>query len=644
MKPKYQQLGNLLHLKMKELKILSNIYMSFFAEFSSDDSASFNNSNGAMINYSIKDTAVTINDSATVVFNTIYNGYPVNITLNLSSSSVMVEFPASSNYYNTSGNWVYSDEFIFTDIKILLTNGMYETNVPNSLAIIDTSSIESSWQFILTFDNANENTTADLTYSGGSGNTSYFTWSGLSNSNFQNYNFLYFYFGLFTILSQTNSGAAMNKYYDIGCVFLCPLLLSSPPQTNSQLVLFNDPNMITNNTYNINQIGNTSIYAKDCIITDGIGEWFALGSDGLTGICYSLIIYGTDLYVGGDFIGAGGKPAPFIAVYDTSKDRWSSLGKGLNGLCYALAISGTTLYAGGVFTMAGGNPANNIAMYDISTRVWYPLDSGINGSCCAIAILGTNLYAGGSFYSVGDLSANNIAMYNASGWSALGSGVNLVCSCLAVSEKNLYVGGGFGNAGEVPARFIAMYNTTNGQWSGLGSGLNNLCNALYVSGANLYVGGDFTIAGGVSANYIAVYNTSGWYALGSGLNSGCYALDGSGTTIYAGGDFTIAGDISANNIAMYDTSWKALGSGLDNKSAAIAISETAIYTGGLFQKAGDAYVNSIARYTYDYINLVFGNRTINTLFTNYTGSLVTTNMVNNISYASVSPVTVYQED
>lgn len=620
--------------------------MSFFAEFLSDTTAGFNNSNGSMINYTVKDTAVTIGNSAEVTFNTTYNGYSVNISLNLSSSNVTVEFPASSNYYSTSGNWVYSNGFTFTDINILLTNGSYETNVPNSLAIVPIiTSTGTYWQFMLTFDNANENTTAELTYSGGNGAASYFTWSGLNNSNFKNFNFLYFYFGLFTILSQTNSNAAINKYYDIGCVFLCPLLLSSQPQNNSQLVLLNDPSMITNNAYIINQTGDTSIYAKDCTITTGNEEWFALGQYGLTGVCYALTISGTELYVGGDFIGAGGKPAPFIAMYDISKDQWTSLGMGLNGICYALAVSGTTLYVGGEFTMAGGNPANNIAMYDISKKIWNPLGSGINGTCMALSVSGANLYAGGSFNSAGDLSANNIAMYNVSGWSVLGSGLNDVCSSLAVSGENLYMGGGFNIAGGVSSNFIAMYNTTNGQWSTLGSGLNNYCNVLYMSGTNLYVGGDFTTAGGISANYVALYNTSGWSALGSGLNYGCYALGGSETTIYAGGDFTIAGDVSANNIAMYTTSgWSALGSGLDAKSRAISISGTGLYTGGLFQKAGNAYVNSIARYSYDYINLVFGNRTIYTLDTNYMGALVTTNMVNNISYASVSPVTVYQAD
>ena len=160
-------------------------------------------------------------------------------------------------------------------------------------------------------------------------------------------------------------------------------------------------------TFTIN--ANTILYAQ-------WASWFPLidsGTtiNGLNGLCYSIAISGTKVYVGGSFTLSGGNTANNIAVWDTVTSTWSALGSGLNSICYTIAISTTNIYAGGQFTTAGSNPANYISVWDTNTSTWSALGSGLNNSCNTIAISGTNVYAGGQFTSAGGNSANYIAVY-----------------------------------------------------------------------------------------------------------------------------------------------------------------------------------------------------------------------------------------
>jgi len=60
----------------------------------------------------------------------------------------------------------------------------------------------------------------------------------------------------------------------------------------------------------------------------GFGPWHALG-DGLNDLPHSIVVDGTDVYVGGKFTSAGNAPARYIARLDTQTDTWSTLGDGV---------------------------------------------------------------------------------------------------------------------------------------------------------------------------------------------------------------------------------------------------------------------------------------------------------------------------
>lgn len=333
--------------------------------------------------------------------------------------------------------------------------------------------------------------------------------------------------------------------------------------------------------------------------------WSVLG-DGPGGAVESIVANGNDIYAGGVFNAAGGTRASKIARWDGAK--WSALGNGVGRIeeVHAMALSGGMLYAGGQFSTAGEVNANNIALWNGDK--WSALGSGLsgcNGANCApsvkaIAVKGTDVYAGGTFTTAGGVPANGIAKWDGTSWSALGSGIDGEVKALAFVGSDLYVGGFFNAAGGVAASKIARWNGTN--WSAVGSGADNIVYALAVSGNNLYVGGAFKKAGGLVANNIAGWNGSSWFVLGSGIDSTVLALAAGGGSLYAGGIFATAGGTSAKDIARWNGSeWHALGGGVSfggnlGSVSAIAIAGSDVYVGGVFNLAGDKVSYCFARW------------------------------------------------
>jgi hypothetical protein len=268
---------------------------------------------------------------------------------------------------------------------------------------------------------------------------------------------------------------------------------------------------------------------------------------------------------------------------------------GTNDVVYAIAISGSDVYVGGIFLTAGGVNANRIAKWNGTS--WSALGSGLDNEVRAIAVSGSDVYAGGGFQDAGGTNVNNIAKWNGTSWSALGSGINNghVFS-IAISGGDVYAGGSFTNAGGPSANRIAKWNGLS--WSALGSGMDQSVYAVAISGSDVYAGGLFTIAGGTSANRIAKWNGASWSALSSGMNGGVLDIAVSGSDVYAGGEFTTAGGTNVKYTAKWNgTSWSALGGNDVNYIVeAVAISGMNLFAGGQFSIGGGAIANYIARW------------------------------------------------
>ncbi|HPI37315.1 MAG TPA: hypothetical protein PK397_05150, partial [Ignavibacteriaceae bacterium] len=332
-------------------------------------------------------------------------------------------------------------------------------------------------------------------------------------------------------------------------------------------------------------------------------DWSGLfdgSNNGTNSTVYAVAVSGGNVYVGGSFQMAGGKPANNIARWDGS--TWSALGSGTSSTVFGLAVSGSDVYAVGSFNTAGGISARGIAKWNGTS--WYALGGGVYNDAKCVTVSGSDVYVGGAFTSASNdgsnfITVNNIAKWNGTSWSALGTGVSgptggIVYS-MAFANNMLYVGGYITSAGGNSVSCVAKWDGSN--WSALGSGVDNVVYGLVMSGTDLFVCGAFSNAGGNTASKIAKWNGSNWSALGSGLlYSTCYSLSMVGNELFAGGDFTTAGGTSASRIAKWDgTSWSAIGSGVNSTVRGFAKSGGVLYVGGSFTTAGGYSANYIAQ-------------------------------------------------
>jgi hypothetical protein len=350
-------------------------------------------------------------------------------------------------------------------------------------------------------------------------------------------------------------------------------------------------------------------------------DGFAL-PNGINGDISTVVQSGTDVYVGGYFIYAGGLPANNVAKWNGT--TWSSLGtgaaNGVAGIVYALAVAGNgDVYVGGGFITAGGLPANNVAKWNGTT--WNSLGTGaangVAGRVYALAISGNgDVYVGGNFTQAGSVGASCIAKWDGSSWSALGAGVNTTVRGLEwANSGELYTGGTFTQAGGSACNGIAKWN--GAVWTSLGSVGSNDGSSAGVGGAlvrdvavgangDFYVGGTFVQVSATLANNIAKWDGSSWSPLGAntgnGLNGMAYAVAvAPNGAVYVGGDFTGAGSVLANRVAKWDgTAWTSLGAGTANgvndNVRAIAVVGNAVYVGGAFTQAGGRAASYVAKW------------------------------------------------
>ncbi len=290
----------------------------------------------------------------------------------------------------------------------------------------------------------------------------------------------------------------------------------------------------------------------------------------------------TNLYIGGDFTGAGPVASPCLVRFDGGAFSpvvpTGSTTAGVGGPVLALAShddgSGSSLFVGGSFGSAGGVAAANVARWNGTT--FAPLGSGISGGWVrTLAVFddgtGAALYAGGSFTTAGGVTCNSIAKWNGTSWSAVGGGLTSNAShgdvrALAVFDDGsgpaLFAGGLFDSAGAVNTSNLARWNGS--AWSSLGVGTNVAVNALAThddgTGPALSAGGSFTSAGGIQARSVARWNATGWSAMGTPVASGSPVVrtplsfnDGTSTRLYAGGD--VAALDGAHLLSWNGTSW-----------------------------------------------------------------------------------------
>lgn len=225
-----------------------------------------------------------------------------------------------------------------------------------------------------------------------------------------------------------------------------------------------------------------------------------------------------ELYVGGSFSGAGGRPAANVACWNPVTRSWQALGSGLSvGLVNCLMTDAEgVLYAGGSFDRAGDSPAENLAYWEHGA--WQAIH-GLTGRVNTILVLGhKDLVVGGSFEVAGSTS-RHVARWVGGSWRPLGGGIaddleGAVVCALAQINGRVVVGGKFtavkDTAGNRLVRgSLAVFDPGSEQWTDAGGGgvyfttyasglvvFPGEVEALAVYQGDLIVGGHFNTLGG----------------------------------------------------------------------------------------------------------------------------------------------------
>jgi hypothetical protein len=165
---------------------------------------------------------------------------------------------------------------------------------------------------------------------------------------------------------------------------------------------------------------NGTSYGDGGTIANGIAKWDGTrwsnvgGEYAVAGSVGALAATNHGLYVGGSFELVNNQTFNRIARWDGSS--WHPLGSGVEGAVVygyirAIAVDGSNnVYVGGDFLTAGGKTVNGIARWNGGE--WSPLGSGVAGGSrvvSSIAVSVNDVYIGGTFDQAGDVNARNVA-------------------------------------------------------------------------------------------------------------------------------------------------------------------------------------------------------------------------------------------
>lgn len=313
-----------------------------------------------------------------------------------------------------------------------------------------------------------------------------------------------------------------------------------------------------------------------------VGELVPGGERGVFAITSFDAGAGPEVYVGGDFIGAGGIPANGVARF--GQGGWSALADGVDATVRALVGyddgAGPALYAAGYFTRAGSKNASRLARWHGSA--WAPLGTGLTGGSptfpntapagLSLAVFdagtGPRLYVGGTFDRADGVPAANIASYGPDGWSAVAEGLSGASGtsvlALHVSDfegsPRLYAGGQFSSSGTTTLANVARWNGAS--WSPVGTGIpggnisiNSIATHTIDTVRTLVAGGYLTFSAGGNYDLIYRYNGTAWISLGQVTSGPIRTVRSFGSHVYAGGSFYIIGGVYISTLARWDGAW-----------------------------------------------------------------------------------------
>ncbi len=324
----------------------------------------------------------------------------------------------------------------------------------------------------------------------------------------------------------------------------------------------------------------------------------------------TLLVSGSSLYAGGDFIDYRGHPAHKLAKLDLTTGELDSNFTDTAGFDYgvlALASSGSSLYVGGDFTTYRGQAALLLAKLDLATGDLDPAFTPVAElSVESMTVAGGALFIGGPFSEYGGAPAQGLAKLDLStaaldttftGPTGLTTPTGTALPmAYAYSGSTLYVGGDFTHYRGTPAQRLAKVALSTGTLDTTFTQVNGMSDSVYalaLSGQSLYAGGTFNTYRSQGAQKLCKIDLSTGdldtgFTQATGMNASVNALAISGQSLYAGGQFSLYRSQTAERLAKIDLSTGDLDTGFTQATGmnalvnALAISGSSLYVGGAF--------------------------------------------------------------
>jgi trimeric autotransporter adhesin len=279
---------------------------------------------------------------------------------------------------------------------------------------------------------------------------------------------------------------------------------------------------------------------------------------------------GQRLYVGGDFIRAGGAKRNNLAAFDLRTGALSPWNPDANRNVYALLVDGSTVLAGGNFEKVGGAEHDGIVKLDDSGRAM-PFAADIGGAS-AWARSGSSLYVAGSCDAPKGIERNGACAIDTTTGALLpwNPDADSVVWTLAVSDSAVYVGGVFNEIGRRSRTAVAALDPVTGdalEWdlhaqgnAILGSGASALVSSLVIRGSKLYVGGEFDTLAGIPRHDLAAFDLDtgtpiSWAPVPTGSLYGLAigAIAPADDGVLVGGEFLAVGGRPQAHLAFFPT-------------------------------------------------------------------------------------------
>ncbi|TGN02438.1 PQQ-binding-like beta-propeller repeat protein [Leptospira yasudae] len=319
----------------------------------------------------------------------------------------------------------------------------------------------------------------------------------------------------------------------------------------------------------------------------------------------SMVIYQSNLYVGGSFFSVGGMNVRNLAKLDVTTgqadENWNFDTQGYYVSDLTLVQNfrrlESTLYVAGFFVKVQNATRSNLASIDLRTNrlnSWAPIVSGSTGGAVFdLEVEGSIAYIGGSFVKVGSeervcLAAIDRITSELKNWNPVASGT---VEELEVANGIVFIGGGFLQVAGQSLPYLAAINAQTGVPLAWNPNPSGSVYALKLQDNNLYVGGSFKTINSKTRLYGAAYSLNdfqltNWHPK---LDNYILAIATDNERLGLGGFFSSVGGKVRSNLAALDmitgtiTDWQPAS---DSFILTMFATDSRIYVGGTFNKIG----------------------------------------------------------